>query len=52
VARFTGLSGELPVRVRAAAADGTVEVELAGPAQARPFHARARACPSARRPHC
>ncbi len=30
VARFTGLSGELPVRVRGRAADGTVEVELAG----------------------
>jgi iron(III) transport system ATP-binding protein len=42
VARFTGLSGELPVQVRGRAADGTVEVELAGPAQARPFHAQAR----------
>ena len=31
VARFTGLSGELAVRVRGRAADGTVEVELAGP---------------------
>ena len=41
VARFTGLSGELPVQVRGRAADGTVEVELAGPAQARPFHAQA-----------
>jgi ABC-type Fe3+/spermidine/putrescine transport system ATPase subunit len=40
VARFTGLSGELPVRVRGTAADGTVEVELAGLAQARPFHTR------------
>ncbi|MDX6332723.1 MAG: iron(III) transport system ATP-binding protein [Streptosporangiaceae bacterium] len=40
VARFTGLSGELPVQVRGTAADGTVGVELAGPAQARPFHAR------------
>ena len=42
VARFTGLSGELPVQVRGRAADGTVEVELAGPAQARPFRAEAR----------
>jgi ABC-type Fe3+/spermidine/putrescine transport system ATPase subunit len=40
VARFTGLSGELPVQVRGRAADGTVEVELGGPAQARPFQAR------------
>jgi hypothetical protein len=45
VARFTGLSGELPVRVRARAADGTVEVELAGPAQARPFRARGPSLP-------
>ena len=45
VARFTGLSGELPVQVRGRAADGTVEVELAGPAQARPFHARGPSLP-------
>ncbi len=45
VARFTGLSGELAVQVRGAAADGTVEVELAGPAQARPFHARGPSLP-------
>jgi iron(III) transport system ATP-binding protein len=45
VARFTGLSGELPVRVRGRAADGTVEVELAGPAQARPFQARGPSLP-------
>jgi len=48
VARFTGLSGEFTVRVRAEAADGTVEVEVAGPAGSavpsgggmRPFRAR------------
>ena len=45
VARFTGLSGELPVRARGRAADGTVEVELAGPAQARPFQARGPSLP-------
>ena len=39
-ARFTGLSGELAARVRGRAAHGTVEVELAGPAQARPLRAR------------
>jgi iron(III) transport system ATP-binding protein len=45
VARFTGLSGELAVRVRqhAADADGTVEIESAtGPGLLRP--ARARTC--------
>ncbi len=41
-ARFTGLSGELAARVRGRAAHGTVEVELAGPAQARPLRARGR----------
>ncbi|HEY5355197.1 MAG TPA: ABC transporter ATP-binding protein [Streptosporangiaceae bacterium] len=45
VARFTGLSGELPVQVRGRAGDGTVEVELAGPAQARPFQARGPSLP-------
>lgn len=45
VARFTGLSGELPVQVRGRADDGTVEVELAGPAQARPFQARGPSLP-------
>src|ERR1700721_4760997 len=40
VARFTGLSGELPVRVLGRAADGSMDVELAGAAQARPFRAR------------
>jgi iron(III) transport system ATP-binding protein len=40
VARFTGLSGELPVQVRQQAADGTFEVAVAGPGPARPFHAR------------
>jgi ABC-type Fe3+/spermidine/putrescine transport system ATPase subunit len=45
VARFTGLSGELPVQVRGRAGDGTVEVELAGPAQARPFRARGPSLP-------
>src|SRR6202020_2397565 len=34
VARFTGLAGELAVQLRGRAADGTVGVELAGPAQA------------------
>jgi len=39
VARFTGLSGELPVVATAAGAgtDGTVEVELLSPALLRPF---------------
>jgi ABC-type Fe3+/spermidine/putrescine transport system ATPase subunit len=45
VARFTGLSGELPVQVRGRAGDGTVEVELAGAAQARPFQARGPSLP-------
>ncbi len=45
VARFTGLSGELPVQVRGRAADGTVDVELAGPAQVRPFQARGPSLP-------
>ena len=40
VARFTGLSGELPVHVLGRAADGSMDVELAGAAQARPFRAR------------
>jgi iron(III) transport system ATP-binding protein len=40
VARFTGLSGELPVQVLGRAADGSMDVELAGAAQARPFRAR------------
>jgi iron(III) transport system ATP-binding protein len=40
VARFTGLSGELPVQVLGRAADGSIDVELAGAAQARPFRAR------------
>jgi iron(III) transport system ATP-binding protein len=40
VARFTGLSGELPVQVLGRAADGCIDVELAGAAQARPFRAR------------
>jgi iron(III) transport system ATP-binding protein len=44
VARFTGLSGELPVRVRGdavAGPDATVEVESAGPGLLRPLRARA-----------
>ncbi len=45
VARFTGLSGELPVLVRQQAGDGTIEVELAGAAQARPFYARGASLP-------
>ena len=45
VARFTGLSGELPVRVRQQAADGTFEVELAGAARVRPFRARGPSLP-------
>ena len=41
VARFTGLAGELGVRVRSAAdADGTVEVEPVGAALARPMRGR------------
>ena len=45
VARFTGLSGELPVQVLGRAADGTMDVELAGAAQARPFQARGAGLP-------
>ena len=45
VARFTGLSGELPVRVQRPAGEGTFEVAVAGPAQARPFHARGASLP-------
>jgi iron(III) transport system ATP-binding protein len=46
VARFTGLSGELPVRLREAPRDGLVDVEpLAG--SLRPFRARAPAEPLA-----
>jgi iron(III) transport system ATP-binding protein len=45
VARFTGLSGELRVQVRGRADDGAVEVELAGPAEARPFRARGPSLP-------
>ncbi len=44
VARFTGLSGELAVRVPANAErgpDGTIEIEPAGSALLRPFRARA-----------
>jgi iron(III) transport system ATP-binding protein len=43
VARFTGLSGEVAVRVLPGAAngDGTVQVEPTGPALLRPFRARA-----------
>jgi iron(III) transport system ATP-binding protein len=44
VARFTGLSGELPVRVRGDAVpgpDATVEVESAGSGLLRPLRARA-----------
>jgi iron(III) transport system ATP-binding protein len=42
VARFTGLSGELPVRVRADGVngDGTVEIEADGSALLRAFRAR------------
>jgi ABC-type Fe3+/spermidine/putrescine transport system ATPase subunit len=40
VARFTGLSGELPVIIRGPAGDGIFEVEPTGPARIRPFHAR------------
>ena len=50
VARFTGLSGELPVRVRQAPRDGLVEVEPTGMGEtgvARPFLARAPAEPLA-----
>ncbi len=45
VARFTGLSGELPVVVRQRAGDGTVEVEVDGPARVRPFYARGASLP-------
>ncbi len=43
VARFTGLSGEIPVRVRtgqAGPADGTVEIDASGHGMLRPFRAR------------
>ncbi len=41
VARFTGLSGEVAVRVRGAAgSDGSVEVEPTGSGMLRPFRAR------------
>jgi iron(III) transport system ATP-binding protein len=40
VARFTGLSGELPVHVRGRAGDGALEVEPSGAARVRPFHVR------------
>jgi iron(III) transport system ATP-binding protein len=46
VARFTGLSGELPVQVGQQASDGTFEVTVAGPGQVRPFHARRASLPS------
>ena len=48
VARFTGLSGEIPVQVRGTAADGMLEVEPAlgdGLAGGRPFLARAPSTP-------
>jgi iron(III) transport system ATP-binding protein len=41
VARFTGLSGELSVHVRAAGRDGMVEVQPTGPGWTRPFLANA-----------
>jgi iron(III) transport system ATP-binding protein len=40
VARFTGLSGELPVQVRRIVGDGLFEVAPSGGGAARPFHAR------------
>ncbi len=40
VARFTGLSGELPVRVRSGSRGGRVEVEPAVPGAGRPFYVR------------
>ncbi len=40
VARFTGLSGEFAVQVRATGPDGHVEVEPAGQEGGRPFRAR------------
>jgi ABC-type Fe3+/spermidine/putrescine transport system ATPase subunit len=40
VARFTGLSGELPVHVGRPTGDGALEVEPSGPARVRPFRAR------------
>jgi iron(III) transport system ATP-binding protein len=40
VARFTGLSGELPVRVRSGSRGGRVEVEPALPGAGRPFYVR------------
>ena len=45
VARFTGLSGELPVQVRTPADDGMVEVAVAGPGPVRPFRARGAGLP-------
>src|ERR1700749_39351 len=45
VARFTGLSGELPVQVQRPAGEDTFEVTVAGPAQIRPFHARGASLP-------
>ena len=44
VARFTGLAGEVSVRVRTALGDGMVELEPAGPAsaQGRPLQTRLR----------
>ena len=45
VARFTGLSGELPVQVQRPAGEGTFEVAVAGPAQIRPFRARGASLP-------
>jgi iron(III) transport system ATP-binding protein len=45
VARFTGLSGELPVQVQRPAGEGTFEVAVTGPAQVRPFRARGASLP-------
>jgi len=42
VARFTGLACELPVRLRERNGNGTIEVEPATLALARPLHARSR----------
>jgi iron(III) transport system ATP-binding protein len=41
VARFTGLAGELPVRIRGLGPAGTVDVEPVGPKLYRALHARA-----------
>ncbi len=46
VARFTGLSGELPVQVRRIIGDGLFEVEPSGGRAARPFHARGSHAPA------